>query len=35
MKRLERRGISQLARGGGIPDDKLDAHLANLKKQFE
>jgi hypothetical protein len=30
-----RRGISQLDRGEGIPDDKLDAYLANLKKQFE
>jgi hypothetical protein len=30
-----RRGISQLDRGEGIPEDKLDAYLANLKKQFE
>ena len=30
-----RRGIGQLDRGEGIPDDKLDAYLANLKKQFE
>jgi hypothetical protein len=30
-----RRGIGQLDRGEGIPEDKLDAYLANLKKQFE
>jgi hypothetical protein len=30
-----RRGISQLDRGEGIPEDKLDAYLANLKTQFE
>jgi len=30
-----RRGIGQLERGEGIPEDKLDAYLANLKKQFE
>ncbi|HEX4997225.1 MAG TPA: hypothetical protein VFY29_03305 [Terriglobia bacterium] len=30
-----RRGISQLDQGEGIPENKLDAYLANLKKQFE
>ena len=30
-----RRGIDQLDRGEGIPEDKLDAYLANLKTQFE
>ena len=30
-----RRGIEQLDRGEGIPEDKLDAYLANLKDQFE
>ena len=30
-----RRGIGQLDRGEGIPDDRLDAYLANLKTQFE
>ena len=30
-----RRGIEQLDRGEGIPEDKLDAYLANLKAQFE
>ena len=30
-----RRGIEQLERGEGIPEDKLDAYLANLKAQFE
>jgi hypothetical protein len=28
-----KRGIEQLDRGEGIPDDKLDAHLAKLKNQ--
>jgi hypothetical protein len=28
-----RRGIEQLDRGGGIPEDQLDAHLTKLKKQ--
>jgi hypothetical protein len=28
-----RRGIEQLDRGKGIPEDQLDAHLANLKSQ--
>ena len=28
-----RRGIEQLERGEGIPDDQLDAHLARLKNQ--
>src|ERR1700674_271871 len=27
------RGIEQLDRGEGIPEDQLDAHLANLKSQ--
>jgi hypothetical protein len=26
-------GIDQLDRGEGIPDDRLDAHLAKLKSQ--
>lgn len=26
-------GIDQLARGEGIPEDQLDAHLAKLKRQ--
>ena len=30
-----RRGIEQLDRGEGIPDDQLDAYLANLKTQSE
>jgi predicted transcriptional regulator len=30
-----RRGIDQLDRGQGIPEDKLDAHLANLKAKPE
>ena len=30
-----RRGIDQLDRGEGIPEDKLDAYLANLKTQLE
>ena len=30
-----RRGIDQLDRGEGIPEDRLDAYLANLKTQFE
>jgi len=30
-----RRGIGQLDRGEGIPEDRLDAYLANLKTQFE
>ena len=28
-----RRGIDQLDRGEGIPEDQLDAHLAKLKNQ--
>jgi hypothetical protein len=28
-----RRGIEQLDRGEGIPEDQLDVHLANLKNQ--
>jgi hypothetical protein len=28
-----RRGIDQLERGEGIPEDQLDAHLAKLKSQ--
>ncbi len=28
-----RRGIEQLERGEGIPEDQLDAHLARLKNQ--
>lgn len=27
------RGIAQLDRGEGIPEDQLDAHLAKLKRQ--
>ena len=27
------RGIEQLDRGAGIPEDRLDAHLAKLKSQ--
>jgi hypothetical protein len=30
-----RRGIEQLDRGEGIPEDKLDAYLAELKSQPE
>jgi hypothetical protein len=30
-----RRGIEQLDRGEGIPDDRLDAHLAALKSKAE
>ena len=30
-----RRGIEQLDRGEGIPEDQLDAYLANLKTQPE
>jgi hypothetical protein len=30
-----RRGVDQLDRGEGIPDDQLDAHLAKLKAQPE
>ena len=30
-----RRGIEQLERGEGIPEDLLDAHLARLKAQPE
>ena len=30
-----RRGIDQLNRGEGIPEDKLDAYLAKLKAQSE
>jgi len=29
------RGIDQLDRGEGIPEDHLDAYLANLKTQLE
>jgi len=29
-----RRGIEQLNRGEGIPEDQLDAHLAKLKSQI-
>ena len=28
------RGIEQLIRGEGIPEDQLDAHLANLKSKI-
>jgi hypothetical protein len=30
-----RRGIEQLDRGEGIPEDQLDAHLANLKTKLK
>lgn len=30
-----RKGIEELSRGEGIPEDKLDAHLENLKAQTE
>jgi len=30
-----RRGIEELDRGEGIPEDKLDAYLAKLKSQAE
>jgi hypothetical protein len=30
-----RRGIEQLDRGEGIPEDQLDAHLAKLKAQMK
>jgi hypothetical protein len=30
-----RRGLDQLDRGEGIPEDKLDAYLAGLKAQSE
>jgi predicted transcriptional regulator len=30
-----RRGLHQLDRGEGIPEDELDAHLAKLKAQLE
>jgi len=30
-----RRGIAQLDRGQGIPEDRLDAHLAELKAKPE
>ena len=30
-----RRGLQELARGEGIPEDKLDAHLKALKAQPE
>jgi hypothetical protein len=30
-----RRGIAQLDRGGGIPEDQLDAYLTKLKAQSE
>lgn len=29
-----RRGIDQLDRGEGIPEDQLDTHLSNLKNQM-
>ena len=29
-----KRGIDELDRGEGIPEDQLDAHLAKLKKQI-
>ena len=29
------RGIEELDRGEGIPDDRLDAHLAKLKAKAE
>jgi hypothetical protein len=29
-----RRGIDQLDRGEGIPEDQLDAHLGKLKSQL-
>ena len=28
-----RQGVEELRRGEGIPEDRLDAHLARLKKQ--
>ena len=31
IKAKVRRGIEQLDRGEGIPEDQLDVHLANLK----
>jgi hypothetical protein len=33
IKAKIRRGIEQLDRGEGIPEDQLDAHLANLKSR--
>jgi hypothetical protein len=30
-----RRGIEQLDRGEGIPEDQLDAHLTNLKNKLK
>ena len=33
IKAKVRRGIEQLDRGEGIPEDQLYAHLANLKSQ--
>lgn len=30
-----RRGIDQLDRGEGVPEDQVDAHLANLKAKPE
>jgi hypothetical protein len=30
-----RRGLDQLDRGEGIPEDQLDAYLADLKAQLE
>ena len=30
-----RRGVEQLERGEGIPDDQLDSHLAKLKAKSE
>jgi predicted transcriptional regulator len=30
-----RRGIEQLDRGEGIPEDQLDAHLTNLKTKLK
>jgi hypothetical protein len=34
-KKRIRRGIEQLDRGEGIPESKLDAHLAKLKAKTE
>ncbi|MBK5291955.1 MAG: hypothetical protein JJE04_09800 [Acidobacteriia bacterium] len=35
VKAKIQRGIEQLDRGEGIPEDQLDSHLANLKTQPE
>jgi hypothetical protein len=32
-QRKDQRGIEQLDRGEGIPEDQLDAHLGNLKSR--